>query len=373
MYKFFGRRPSGSDSPLTGSSPSPSPVSGTNIGATRLRYSLDSNEATTTRALASGGTTAAALGVGAYWASTAGLTTAHMAAGAAVGASVAVPVLMPALLGVMVACVFVMRQKGLNQELISNLYFIHMEVERMVRIHTVIKKISAENGINLNTASLAIIMDKLKDKILLFSDEKTKRDIKEFEAYLESGPEGVRKAQEILATKMAETGKDISASVKQPSKKWFQKMLPTGFFSRWISPDETLRQIIRDITIAIVWFAIMLGEFDIFTKYMDIKKSSRESENKWVDSQEMKTLLEANKRLGETLHATHTNRSNSKLYDTFYNRVNIGALKEAGEGVSNAVNVEHQNSAAAAAATEVSGATPAGNLHGGGITRRRKA
>jgi hypothetical protein len=371
MFKFFGRRPSGSDSPLTGSSPPP--VLGKNIGATRLRYSLDSNEATTTRALASGGTTAAALGVGAYWASTAGLTTAHMAAGAAVGASVAVPVLMPALLGVMVACVFVMRQKGLNQELISNLYFIHMEVERMVRIHTVIKKISAENGINLNTASLAIIMDKLKDKILLFSDEKTKRDIKEFEAYLESGPEGVTKAQEMLATKMAETGKDISASVNQPSKKWFQKMLPTGLFSRWISPDETLRQIIRDITIAIVWFAIMLGEFDIFTKYMDIKKSSRESENRWVNSQEMQTLLEANKRLGETLHATHTNRSNSKLYDTFYNRVNIEALKEAGEGVSNATEPKHQNSAAAAAATEVSGATPVGNPHGGGITRRRKA
>ena len=28
-----------------------------------------------------------------------------------------------------------------GQELISNLYFIHMEVERMVRIHAVIKKI----------------------------------------------------------------------------------------------------------------------------------------------------------------------------------------------------------------------------------------
>ena len=371
MYLF--RRPSASESSLMRSSPPPSPVSGTNIGAKRAEHSLGSNKATTTRALASGGTTAAALGVGAYWASTAGLTTAHMAAGAAVGASVAVPVLMPALLGVMVACVFVMRQKGLNQELISNLYFIHMEVERMVRIHAVIKKISAEKGINLNTASLAIIMDKLKDKILLFSDERTKRDIKEFEEYLKNGPEGVIRAQNMLTTHMAETGNKLLGSVNQPDKKWFQKMLPTGFFSRWISPDETLRQIIRDITIAIVWFAIMLGEFDIFTKYMDIKKSEKESENQWVNSEEMKALLKANMHLGETLQQGHTNRSNIDLYDTFYKMVKTGDLMEAGVIVREAVGHAHKNLAAAAAATEVGGDIPVVRQNAGGITRRRKA
>jgi hypothetical protein len=101
----------------------PSLTNAQQIGKIRMGYGAQSNSATTNRALASGATTAAAAGIGAVWATTAGLSTAQLAAAFSAGAAVTVPVLAPAILGVIVASIFVMRQRGLNKELVSNLYF----------------------------------------------------------------------------------------------------------------------------------------------------------------------------------------------------------------------------------------------------------
>lgn len=256
-------------SPLSKTAPSDG-----EIGATRASYGKDSVEATATRAQASVIGTVATAGVGSVWLATAGISAARLVSAAAVGASVAVPPLAPAALGVMVACIFIMRQKGLNKELLSNLYFIKMEVERMSRIHNVIKEISKENHINLNTASLSLIMVALQKKILLFADSKTKKDILELETFLKENKieeakiltESADKGGEVkILEGLAEHKVEAEPLLNQKGGTW----LPTGWSSRWLSPDETLRQIIRDITIANVWFSIMLGEFDIFMRFAD--------------------------------------------------------------------------------------------------------
>jgi hypothetical protein len=293
------------------------------ITATRLGYGLQTNNATTTRALASGATTAAAASIGAVWATTAGLSTAQLAAAFSVGAAVTVPALAPAILGVIVASIFVMRQNGLNKELISNLYFIKMEVERMGRIHNVMKEISKDSKINLNTASLAICMSKLKDKIILFSDSKTKKDIGELESFLKQG--NIQAAQDIIAKAEKDSeGRLLESIGKNPYTKWW----PTGWSARWLSPDETMRQIIRDITVATVWFSVMLGEFDIFMRFMNIQGGEQKTD--WTRSEAMKELLMANKQLGLT---TPVNKSNNVEFNVFYN---ILELQKAVEDVSDA-------------------------------------
>ena len=292
-----------------------------NIAKTRGSYAVNSENATAQRAQASMLSTGAVAGIGSVWAATAGLSAAHLVAASAVGASVAVPALAPAALGVLVACIFVMRQKGLNKELLSNLYFIKMEVERMSRIHNVVKVIAKENHINLNTASLSLIMVALGKKILMFADTKTKTDITKLEGFLkEDNVEEAKKltdrADEESDSLMRQASMNTEHLLKGGS--W----LPTGWSSRWLSPDETLRQIIRDITIANVWFSIMLGEFDIFMRYMP------SSGNQWKESKAMKELLLANKQLGLT---TAVNKSTDPDFDLFYNTTD---MKQAAKSIS---------------------------------------
>lgn len=296
-----------------------------NIRQTRVGYGIAANNATAERAQASALTTGAAAGVGSIWAATAGLNAAHLAAASAAGAAVAVPALAPAALGVIVACIFVMRQRGLNKELLSNLYFIKMEVERMSRIQNVVKVIAKENHINLNTASLSLIMVALQRKILLFADNTTKEDIRQLEEFLQR--DDVAAAKELTET--ADT--EVDGIVKRSSQRSINtsKMaqaggswLLTGWASRWLAPDETLRQIIRDITIANVWFSVMLGEFDIFMRFVGDSTSEE-----WKKSKAMKELLIANRQLGTT---TAVNRSTNSEFDMFYSVLD---MKEAAAGV----------------------------------------
>jgi hypothetical protein len=303
--------------------PMSSTPSSEDITKTRLSYGRASENATANRAQASMLTTASAAGVGSVWAATAGISAARLVAASAVGASVVVPPLAPAAIGVMVACIFIMRQKGLNKELLSNLYFIKMEVERMSRIHNVLKEIAKENHINLNTASLSLIMVALQKKILLFADAKTKKDIEQLESFLKH--DKIAEAKEL--TDEADEQSDLimknSADLNSGSlnKKSGGAWLPTGWSSRWLSPDETLRQIIRDITIANVWFSIMLGEFDIFMRFTDVKTTG------WKESKAMKELLLANRQLGTT---TAVNKSTDADFDLFYS---ILDMKEASRGI----------------------------------------
>jgi len=284
-----------------------------NIAKTRLSYAIKSENATGERAQASVLSTGAVAGVGSVWAATAGLSAAHLVAASAVGASLSVPALAPAALGVLVACIFVMRQKGLNKELLSNLYFIKMEVERMSRIHNVVKVIAKENHINLNTASLSLIMVALGKKILMFADKKTKEDIEKLEEFLKEdnlaeAKKLTDKADEESDNLMRQSSVDTAPLMKGGT--W----LPSGWTSRWISPDETLRQIIRDITIANVWFSIMLGEFDIFMRFMPSLGDT------WKQSKAMKELLIANRQIGLT---TAVNKSTDPDFDLFYNTTDI--------------------------------------------------
>ena len=299
-----------------------------NIAKTRLKYVTGSENATKTRAQASIGTSVAAVGVGSIWATTAGISAAHLAAASAVGASIAVPALAPAALGVIIACIFVMRQRGLNKELLSNLYFIKMEVERMSRIHNVLKVIAKENHINLNTASLSLVMVALQKKILMFADKRTKIDIQQLEQFLKDG--NINEARELTGNADKESDSilrnvsQVAINMRSVGGGW----LPTGWSSRWLSPDETLRQIVRDITIANVWFSIMLGEFDIFMRFFENKGNTQE----WKKSKAMMELLIANKQLGLT---THINKSTDPDFDLFYNILDI---KEATEAISSSMN-----------------------------------
>jgi hypothetical protein len=192
-----------------------------------------------------------------------------------------------------------------------------MEVERMSRIHNVMKEIAKEHHINLNTASLSLIMVALQKKILLFADTKTKKDIEQLETFLKN--DKIEEAKEL--TDEADEQSDLIMKVysneinsEKLNKKSGGSWLPTGWSSRWLSPDETLRQIIRDITIANVWFSIMLGEFDIFMRFSDVKT------NNWKGSKAMKELLTANRQLGQT---TAVNKSSDPEFNLFYSIVDM--------------------------------------------------
>ena len=275
----------------------------------RLAYANQANQATALRSQASMLTAAAATTA----ATTAGVSVSMLATGAALGVTgLAVPPAIPVMIAVMVATSFIMRQKGMNEELRSNLYFIKMEVERMLRSTQVIKEIADARGIHLNTISLSTVMMKLNDKIMMFADKQTARDIKELEVYLKEGK--LQAVQQVLAKvgQEAEAAAKLGATEAVAGQKggsrggsWFSKKrwLPTGWSSRWISPDETLRQIIRDITIATVWYSIMLSEFNIFMQYMDIKKVPMPTE--WVSKPSMEALLLANKQLSGAVNTKY--------------------------------------------------------------------
>jgi len=334
MLPLFGKK-----SKVLSSLPPPEPG---NLAKVRGSYAKMSENATAERAQASALTTVTATGTAAYWTAVGSLSAANLAAASAVGVGIAIPGLAPASLGVIVACIFVMRQRGLNKELLSNLYFIKMEVERMFRVHNVMKVIAKEKHINLNTASLAFCMISLQKKILQFADKKTKRDIEQLEELLHTN--NLEEAKTVTNAADAEANQQMKATgeatLSQAAKgaqsggAW----LITGWASRWLSPDETLRQIIRDITIATVWFSIMLGEFDIFNKYKHIITPEGETDE-WIHSQAMKDMLVANKQLGLM---TAVNKSNNADFDIFYN---IKDLKEAtaAVGISLAVHEEDRD------------------------------
>jgi hypothetical protein len=232
---------------------------------------------------------------------TAATSATSLAVGASLGiAGLVVPPVLPVMVAILVGIAFIMRQKGLNEELRSNLYFIKMEVERMFRSMNVINSIARERKIPLNTVSLSVIMSKLQTRIMLFANDETKKDIKNLEKYLKEGRlvevnntiEQVKKDAETAVTNGITNG-----ITKKHQEGGMFRWLPTGWSSRWLSPDETLRQIIRDITIAVVWYSIMLSEFDIFNKYLDTKNGNKATQ--WASGPEMKELLIANRQLND--------------------------------------------------------------------------
>lgn len=277
-----------------GKVPITSSLNRTNIMNKKTQYASLGEEATKLRAEQSQIATVASVSA----ITTAATSVSMLAAGASLGiAGLVVPPVLPVMVAILVGIAFIMRQKGLNEELRSNLYFIKMEVERMFRSMNVINSIARERKIPLNTMSLSIIMDKLQKRIMLFADEKTKKDIRELEAYLKEGK--LVEVEQLIQNAKNNSEDAVTADITNPMQKGsgMFRWLPTGWSSRWLSPDETLRQIIRDITIAVVWYSIMLSEFDIFNKYMDIKTGVKAT--KWATGPEMKELLIANRQLND--------------------------------------------------------------------------
>ena len=159
-----------------GKVPITSSLNRTNIMNKKTQYASLGEEATKLRAEQSQIATVASVSA----ITTAATSVSMLAAGASLGiAGLVVPPVLPVMVAILVGIAFIMRQKGLNEELRSNLYFIKMEVERMFRSMNVINSIARERKIPLNTMSLSIIMDKLQKRIMLFADEKTKKDIRE--------------------------------------------------------------------------------------------------------------------------------------------------------------------------------------------------
>jgi hypothetical protein len=153
-------------------------------------------------------------------------------------------------------------------------------------------------------------MVSLQKKILQFADKKTKHDIEQLEQFLHTDNLAAAKTLTTQADEEADiqmkSASELALSVEGETPKTGGAWLPKGWASRWLSPDETLRQIIRDITIATVWFSIMLGEFDIFNKYNQLITS--EVTDNWIQSQAMTELLVANKQLGLTTAVNNDNK-----------------------------------------------------------------
>jgi len=319
-------------------------------------------------------------------------------AATAIAGTIAIPPLIPVMLAVLLATAYIMRQKGLNEELRANLYFIKMEIERMLRSINVIKQIAEERNIQLNTISLSGVIKGLNDKIMLFADATTKKHIQELEAFLKKGGDiqvvetDVQRAetaseQEIIESvtnpmqsvrNSMQSVRNSMQSIRNPIQsvtnpiqsamnpmqsgmnpmqsgiptaigggRWFPKLpYPRGWIARWLSPSETLRQIIRDVTIATVWYSIMLSEFDIFMRYMDIKQVPMPTE--WTKSNHMKVLLDANRQLSGT---------NAK-YDDFYK---LPELKDAIRIVADA-STNTEATAQAVSASEAISSTQGSTL-----------
>ncbi len=285
------------------------PISGHSQGATEARQHINAAQ-TVGQTLG--------LGTSAFAGIAAGMALAGK--GALLGAAAGFPPLLAALMGTYLACLFVARQRNINRELMANLYIIKVEIERMKRVYAVIEQIAKERGIDLNTVALRGIVNGLGKKIMLFAGKDTKAAITNIESFLKEGnTEAAAKlvddAEKVLNDTMA----------RNTTKGGFRSFIQDGTFAswkaRWLSPTETLRIIIRDVTIANIWFSIMIAEYNVFKEYMEIIQPPKSFE--WTKSKEMVELMVANKQLRSmTEGSLHNYQKNNSKYSTFYSILN---------------------------------------------------
>lgn len=307
---------------------------GHSIGATKARH--DINAATTV------GQTLG-LGTSAFAGIAAGMALAGK--GALLGMAAGFPPLLAAFMGTYLACLFVARQRNINRELMANLYIIKVEIERMKRVYAVIEKIAFERGIDLNTVALRGIVDGLGKKIMLFAGKDTREAISNIEDFLQKG--NVEAAAKLVDD--AEKGLN-NAVGGTATRGGFRSFIQDGTFAswkaRWLSPTETLRIIIRDVTIANIWFSIMVAEYNVFKEYMEIMQPPTSFE--WTKSKEMVELMVANKQLRTmTEGSLHNYQKNNSKYSTFYSILNDSeTFKIAVAGATAALNQQDKTAAA---------------------------
>lgn len=158
------------------------------VGNTLGNHVGASTDATKKRELANALTTAGQVGSGAGILPTQLLAALNAGKFVTLAGTTAVAATFPPLLAALFATymitLFVLRQRGLNQELISNLYIIKTEIERMQRVYQVMAVIAKEREIDLNISSLTAVVVNLGKKIMLFAGPDTRREINQIEAFL---------------------------------------------------------------------------------------------------------------------------------------------------------------------------------------------
>lgn len=254
-------------------------------------------------------------------------------ASAAVVSAMATP-LAPAIIGVVLLLTFILKQKGLHDELLAGLFTAKERLERIGRIHAVVKEIAKENGINLNTVDMCNVIDSVKHKVTKFADNTTKANIENLEELLKR--KQVHEAQQ-LVTKAGKEGNAIVADSSNDPQNLTGGSLFSGlrhWSARWLTPDDTLRKILKEVDLITSWYSIMLGEFDIFMRY--VAGNSSDEKNKWKKSTPMKDLLIANHELGRYEKGVNgVNASKSQDFNVFYSMID---LQEALTDVKESIN-----------------------------------
>ena len=242
---------------------------------------------------------------------TAGLAVPVVAAAATVGLSVTIPLFVPAVLSVGFLISVLLRQKSMNNELKSHLGYIKMQTDRMLLSIRVIQDIAKERGIPLNTTNLSLSIQGITKKLMTLADKDTLLLLEKLEKERDSA--------KILRVYGAadKTGKQL---LREASAQMIQTgggILParvSKFMSTWVSPNETLRQISNDLTIALGWYSIMMTEFDIFMKFMDAKQVP--SASQWKDGRAMTDMLSQYK-------ADLSGKTNAAEYSSFFHKDDI--------------------------------------------------
>lgn len=192
---------------------------------------------------------------------------------AVVSLGTAVP-LSAGLLGLSILLQRVAQQVGLNIELKANLMIIQHEVDRFYKITKVMTMIAAENGFELNTGSVNAFVAKLTAFIAMLANDEVVRGIKDRQGSLRNPLQ--TKANKPLPTLPNSSVIDYS-QVKGTIK---------GMMNRTLAPGEYLRQLVRDITILTVFMTMMIGEFDLFMRYV-----GNPDKKEWTKSEEFKSIL----------------------------------------------------------------------------------
>ena len=201
--------------------------------------------------------------------------------------SAAVPFLAPAIIGTIIITLYVLRQKDLNRVLMMYLVSVKSELERIWRIYSVMNIISEENNIPIDTTKLNKIIENMRNNILKFADKNTKTKLKELT------PEIIKETLSTVNTNPVNTHqnrtfftriKNTTRKIKNSAvKKWDAF---TVWSKRWLTPKETVEEIEKQMIEINLYFTIMLGEFDIFMRYI-----GNSNKKEWIHREEFKSML----------------------------------------------------------------------------------
>jgi hypothetical protein len=147
--------------------------------------------------------------------------------------------------------------------------------------------ISEENTIPIDTKKLNETIEKLRNNILKFADEQTKIKLNNLT------PKNIKETLSTVNTNLVNTNqkrtlfsriKNTTRKIKNSAvKKWDAF---TVWSKRWLTPKETVDEIEKQMIEINLYFTIMLGEFDIFMRYI-----GNSNKKEWTKRPEFKSML----------------------------------------------------------------------------------